>query len=151
MGKGITATLLVALVAAAAAGCGSTGGTGGTGDNGKEAKWEGEAKAYAVYATQIPLYPGAKIEDVMGSDTYGDTPDSHNEGMAWWYEVTATQAELDTWYAARLTGATKTNEDGTIVYTLAPQGGESGEEMGVHLEDNKLRVFERTKAGKHKG
>ena len=136
------AIAIAAALALAAVGCSSEP---------KEAKWEGEAKSYAVYATQIPLYPGAKVSDVMGSDTYGDEPDSHREGMAWWYEVEATQAELDTWYAARLTGAAKsTDDEGGITYTLAPAGGEPGEELGVLLEDKRLRVFERTKAGKHK-
>ena len=94
---------------------------------------------------------GAKIEDVMGSDTYGDEPESHREGMSFWFEVTATQAELDAWYSTRLAGASKENQDGTIVYTLTPAGAESGEEMGVYLEDNRLRVWESTKSGKHKG
>ena len=149
MRKTVAATMVAFLMSIV--GCAPGSGPGAGAGGGKEAKWEGEAKSYAVYATQIPLYPGATIEDVMGSDTYGDTPDSHREGMAWWYEVTATQAELDTWYAARLTGATKENQDGTIVYTLTPAGGESGEEMGVYLEDNQLRVWERPKPGKHKG
>jgi hypothetical protein len=136
-------TVAAAALAVAGAGCSSEP---------REASWEGEAKSYAVYATQIPLYPGAKVSSVMGSDTYGDEPDSHGEGMAWWYEVEATQAELDTWHAARLTGATKsTEEDGGITYTLTPEGGEPGEELGVILEDKQLRVFERTRAGKHKG
>ena len=118
----------------------------------KQAQWEGEAKANAVYATQLPLYPGAKVTSMMGSDTYGDSPDSHAEGMAWWFEVTATQAELDAWYATHLPGASKTtDETGVIEYTLTPAGGELGENMGVRLADKELRVFERTKAGKHKG
>jgi hypothetical protein len=144
-----TMTIMAAVaLGLAAAGCGPAGGGGG----GQEAKWEGEAKANAVYATQVPLYPGAKIGSMMGSDTYGDGPDSHREGMAWWYDVAATQAELDAWYATRLAGAAKsTGDDGGITYTLAPQGGEPGEELGVILEDNQVRVFERTKAGKRKG
>jgi hypothetical protein len=144
-----TITILAAaatVLGLAAAGCG--GGSSAT----KETAWEGEAKANAVYATQVPLYPGARIGSMMGSDTYGDGPDSHREGMAWWYDVAATQAELDAWYAPRLAGAAKsTGEDGGITYTLAPQGGEPGEELGVILENNQVRVFERTRAGKRKG
>ena len=118
----------------------------------KQAKWEGEAKANAVYATQLPLYPGAKVTSIMGSDSYGDSPEEHTEGMAWWFEVPATQQELDAWYATHLTGASKRVDDtGAIEYTLTPAGGEAGEEMGVRLADKELRVFEHTKAGKHKG
>ena len=148
--KKVIATAGFAVLFGILAMTGCAPGGGGTTAGSAEAKWEGEAKSYAVYATQIPLYPGAKIDDVMGSDTYGDTPESHMKGMAWWYEVTATQAELDAWYTQRLsgTGYSKSNEDGTIVYTLTPQGAESGEEMGVYLEDNSLRVWERRKPGK---
>jgi hypothetical protein len=135
--------VVIAVVAAALAGCSSAP---------KQAKWEGDAKARAVYATQIPLYPGAKATDAMGSDSYGDDPSSHSEGMAWWFEVPATQAELDAWYATHLTGASKsTDESGLITYTLTPQGAEPGEDMGVYLSDKELRVFENTKPGKHKG
>ena len=134
-----------ALVAVAVLGVGCAAG------GPQEATWEGEAKSYAVYATQIPLYPGAKVEDVMGSDSFGDTEAGHTEGMAFWFAVSATRTELDGWYAERLTGATKTIDDeGAIIYTLAPEGGEAGEEVGVVLEENRLRVFEQTKAGKHR-
>lgn len=132
-----------ALVVVGLAGCSSAP---------KQAKWEGEAKSAAVYATQIPLYPSAKATDAMGSDSYGDTPADHTEGMAWWFEVPATQAELDAWYATHLVGASKRTDDtGAIEYTLEPTGGEEGETMGVRLADHELRVFEDTKPGKHKG
>jgi len=118
----------------------------------KQANWEGEAAAHAVYATQIPLYPGAKVESIMGSDTYGDEPGSHGEGMAWWFEVTATQAELEAWYMQKLAGAEKqTEDDGSVTLTVTPDGAEPGERMGVILSENELRVFERTKGGKHRG
>lgn|SRR5690349_1824867 len=135
--------VMVAIVVVGLAGCSSAP---------KQAKWEGDAKARAVYATQIPLYPGAKATDMMGSDSYGDTPAEHSEGMAWWFEVPATQQELDAWYATHLAGASKrTDDSGAIEYTLSPQGGEAGETMGVRLADHELRVFEDTKPGKHKG
>jgi hypothetical protein len=135
--------LCAALVVVGLAGCSSAP---------KQAKWEGDEKAAAVYATQIPLYPGAKATHMMGSDSYGDTPADHSEGMAWWFEVPATQTELDAWYATHLAGAAKTTDElGAIQYTLTPSGGEPGETIGVRLSDHELHVFEDTKAGKHKG
>lgn len=118
----------------------------------KQAKWEGEAKANAVYASQLPLYPGARFTHMMGSDSYGDTPEDHSEGMAWWFEVPASQAELDAWYATQLVGASKrTDETGAIEYTVIPSGAEPGEEIGVRLHDKEMLVYESTKAGKHDG
>jgi hypothetical protein len=122
-----------------------------TGCAAKEAKWTAEAAQYAVYATQIPLYPGAKCEDVMGSDSYGDEPESHTEGMAWWYNVSAPKDKVVAWYEARLPKAVKTDgDDGSVVFTVEPEGGEAGEDMGVIIEEGKLRVFEHSRAGKHK-
>jgi hypothetical protein len=122
-----------------------------TGCAAKEAKWTAEAAHYAVYATQIPLYPGAKCGDVMGSDSYGDEPESHSEGMCWWYDVKAPKDELVAWYEARLPKAVRTEgDDGSVVFTIEPTGGEAGEQMGVMIEDNKLRVFENVRPGKHK-
>lgn len=117
----------------------------------REAKWTAEAASLAVYATQVPLYPGAMIEDSMGNESYGDDPESYSEGMVWWYNVRAPQEDIVSWYAAKLPNAKReVLEDGAVQFTLAPQGGEAGEDMGVIIENGKFRVFENTKAGKHK-
>lgn len=34
--------------------------------------------------------------------------------------------------------------------TVTPKGAESGERMGVRIEEGKRRIFESIKAGKHK-
>ena len=120
----------------------------------KEAKWTKEAAQYAVYATQIPLYPGAKVTDAMGSNSYGTSLADHvSEGMTWWFEAECTQEELVTWYTERLPEATQeTSEDGDLTFTMLPPDGEAGEDMGVIIaadEPGKFRVFESTKPGKH--
>ena len=118
----------------------------------KEAKWSGETAAMVVYAKKIPLYPGAKAKDAMGSDSYGDTPDSHSEGMAIWFEVKDFDREkVLAWYKERLPNATiHTLETGTIELTVPAPNGEPGENMGVAVGTEDFRVFESTKAGKHK-
>ena len=110
----------------------------------KEAKWSGEAASMVVYAKSIPLYPGAKAKDAMGSDSYGDTPDSHSEGLAIWFEVKDYDREkVLAWYRERLPNAT-TNalETGTIELTVPVPGGEPGEDMGVAIGSEDFRVFE---------
>src|SRR5262245_47026836 len=137
-------TSLVALVAVAAlttCGCAA-----------KEAKWSGNAAAMVVYAKSIPLYPGARAKDVMGSDSWGDTPESHSEGMAVWFEVKDYDREkVLAWYRERLPGAiTHPLETGTIELTVPAPNGEPGETMGVAVGAEDFRVFESTKPGKHK-
>ena len=116
-----------------------------------ETKWTAEAASMAVYAQNIPLYPGVELDDAMGSDSYGDEPDSHIEGLTFWFDVKDPKEKLIAWYDARLPDATREiNEEGDVIYTLTPPSGEPGEDMGVILEEGKLRVFEHTRGGKHK-
>src|SRR5262245_17991396 len=80
-----------------------------------ETAWSKEAAQYAVYATRIPLYPGTKIEDAMGSERFGGEP-GYLYGMTWWCAVPATRAELQTWYEAKLPTATRViDDDGHLV------------------------------------
>jgi hypothetical protein len=105
-----------------------------------------------VYAKSIPLYPGASPKDAMGSDSYGDTPDSHSEGMTIWFEVKDFErAKVLDWYTQRFPGAVgQPLETGSIELTVPVPNGEPGEVMGVVIGDDDFRVFEHTKPGKHK-
>ena len=116
-----------------------------------EAKWTGDAAAGVVYAKAIPLYPGAKAEDAMGSQSWGDEPGSYLEGMTVWFVVEKYDREkvLD-WYERRLNNATtEVLDDGAIQLTVPVPNGEPGEDMGVVIDENRFRVFEHTKPGKH--
>ncbi len=120
-----------------------------------ETKWKKEAASLAVYAQTLPLYPGLEFDDVMGSDTYGDEPDSHHEGLCYWFDVKNpdqdTKEKIVAWYDQKLPGARKEiNDEGDVTYTLTPPNGEPGEDMGIIVENQKVRVFEHTKSGKHK-
>jgi hypothetical protein len=137
----IRLALVAAVALAALAGCGVN-----------ETKWTGETASYVVYAKQIPLYPGAKARDAMGSESWGDTPDSYSEGMAVWFEVQGFDKEkVLAWYEEKLPNATtQVLDTGAIELTVPVPNGEPGEDMGVVIEDDGFRVFENTKAGKHK-
>ena len=117
-----------------------------------ETKWSGETASMVVYAKSIPLYPGAKARDAMGSDSYGDTPESRTEGLAIWFEVKDYDREkVLAWYRERLPNATThTLETGTIELTVPVPDGEPGEDMGVAIGGEDFRVFEHTKPGKHR-
>ena len=108
---------IVAVAGVSMCGCGA-----------KEAKWSGNAAAMVVYAKSIPLYPGAKAKDAMGSDSYSDTPDSHSEGMAVWFEVKDYDREkVVAWYKERLPNATQhLLETGTLELTVPVPNGEPG-------------------------
>jgi hypothetical protein len=139
--KGIVSVAIVVAVAGALlSGCAA-----------KEAKWSGETASMVVYAKSIPLYPGAKAKDAMGSNSYGDTPDSQSEGLAIWFEVKDYDRErVLAWYRERLPNATtQVLETGTVQLTVPVPNGEPGEDMGVAIGGEDFRVFEHTKPGKH--
>jgi hypothetical protein len=116
----------------------------------REARWTGEAARHSVYATQVPLYPGAKLEQVMDSDRYDHAPDPFSEGRTWWFVVPDSPDEVAAWYEARLPEAVRTTDArGDVVFTIAPKGAEPGEHAGVTIQDGKIVVFERTRGGKH--
>lgn len=122
----------------------------GCGKEPAEGKWKPEAAELMVYGTQIPLYPGAVAEDAMGSDLYGDTKADHLKGMAIWFAAEGTFDELADWYEERLPGAEQEQlYDGSLVFTLRPEGGVDGESIGVIIEDDgRFKVFERIKANR---
>lgn len=112
----------------------------------KEGKWDSDSASYAAYATQIPLYPGTKIKDQMGSESWGDEPDSYSYGMTWWCETAATREKVVAFYEERLPKAERTVSDGDIELKVVPAGAQPGEDMGVWIgEDGKYRVFESRK------
>ena len=117
-----------------------------------ETHWSGETASMVVYAKSIPLYPGAKAKDAMGSDSYGDTPESHTEGLAIWFEVKDyDRAKVLAWYQERFPNATvQALETGAIQLTVPVPGGEPGEDMGVAIGAEDFRVVEHTRPGKHK-
>jgi len=118
----------------------------------QETRWSTEAASHVVYAKTIPLFPGARARDVMGSEIRGDGPDSHSEGMTVWFEVQDYSKEkVLEFYEERLRGCeTEVLDDGAIQLTIPAPNGEPGEDMGVVIEDSGFRVFEHTKAGKHR-
>ncbi len=141
MSRTISLLAVAALGAAMLEGCSSS----------SETKWPKEAARLVVYGTQMPLYPGAELEDAMGSESWGDTEDSYSEGMAVWFTVKDSKEKVLAWYEAKFPDAKReVDDEGDVTFTLVPTGGEAGEDVGVTVEDGKIRIFESTKRGKHK-
>jgi len=132
-------TLMAAAAAAAllAAGCGSSA-----------YQWPGDAKP--AYSAAIHVYPGATLESAMGGDYYGD--EGHmSETLTWWFKCSDAQEKIADWYATQLPKAERSrDDDGNMVFTYAPLGGEAGEEIVVRVGQKEFRITEETKPGKHK-
>lgn len=103
----------------------------------------------AVFANQIPVYPGASITDATGNQSWGDTPDTYSEGMTWWFEVTGATESVVAFYDTALPEASrKVDENGEIIWTLKPSGGREGDEVAVILSGRELRISEDVYGGR---
>ena len=142
MSRMIPITVLAALCALPLCGC-----------NLQETKWDAEVASQLVYAKSIPVYPGSKSDGVSGSESWGDEPDSYSEGRAAWFTVEGFEkGKVVSWYQSRLQNAeTELLDDGAVQITVPAPNGEPGEDMGVVVDNESYRIFEHTKAGKHRG
>ncbi len=100
-----------------------------------------------VYANQLPLYPGVKFTDAMGSESWGDEPDSYSKGMRWEFEYQVPMEKVVGFYDAALPDAKRETDpaSGAVTWTLVPNGAQRGESVYVTVEDGKLRIHEEVK------
>src|SRR5262245_43896150 len=86
------------------------------------------ALPYAVYATEVRIYPGGVLEEAMGSTSMGDTPESMSDGMAWFFKVQAPAAKLVAFYEKRLPQAHRDPDwDDGVCLVWVPKGAAAGE------------------------
>jgi hypothetical protein len=110
------------------------------------------AMPHAVYANQVPIYPGAVLQDAMGSTSVGDTPESATDGMAWFFEVKASSETMRAFYEKKLPGATQDPEwTSGVRLVWVPKGAAPGERVEIILEDNSIQIGESVKPGKRAG
>jgi len=107
---------------------------------------------HAVYANAVPIYPGAVLEDAMGSTSTGDTPEATSDGMAWFFDVQAPADAMISYYMKKLPGVKRDpvwQEGVRLVWV--PPGAAPGEEVSVVIDDNELAIHEEVKPGKRPG
>lgn len=114
------------------------------------AQWK---KLDVVYASQVPIYPGAEVEDAMGGNYYGESLDEHvSESITYWFKVDPKNRDkIVAFYEKELPNAQRTvDEDGEVRFEFVPKGAEPGESVYVAIGKDRLRIGEETKPGKHK-
>ena len=98
----------------------------------------------AVYAASVvKVYENAELRNQMGSDSYGDTPDSHTQGQAWFLTVKDPKEKVLAFYEQQFPGAKRTTDgDGDVTFTIVPPGAESDEEVYVMVKDGEIQIGE---------
>jgi len=97
----------------------------------------------AVYAKNVPVYKGAKFEESMGNESWGDEPDSYTRGMTWWFETRASKADLLAYYEKLYPNAEKLELDtGAVQLRWVPEGATRFEDVTIVVDDQELRIGE---------
>lgn len=110
------------------------------------------ALPHAVYANAVPIYPGATLEDAMGSTSGGDSPDSMSDGMAWFFDVQAPADQMVSFYEKHLPGVKRDPvwQEGVRLIWIPP-GASPGEEVSIVIGENDLTIHEEVRPGKRPG
>jgi hypothetical protein len=105
----------------------------------------------AVYATPIPVYPGAKLRDIGGGNYYDEIGGPVTfTSTAWFFDVKDPVAKVADYYANHLpAGATpKDVEEGEVGFEWIPPGAAEGELVSVTVREGEVQIGETVKAGK---
>jgi hypothetical protein len=105
----------------------------------------------AVYASQIPVYPGAVLEDTGGGNYYEDLGGAPTfESKSWFFKVNDSVTLVTAFYENRLPDGSRNDDEGVVAFKVKPKGAEEGEEISARIEPGKLHVTEVVKPGKRK-
>ncbi len=107
----------------------------------------------AVYAASVvPVYRNAELTDQMGSDSWGDDPDSHTKGQAWFFKVKDPMEKVLAFYESKFPNAERTTEaDGSVTFRIILEGTEKYEYVDVTVREGKIQIGENVQPGKIKG
>ena len=103
----------------------------------------------AVFAAAIPVYPGAKLSDVMGGEYRQDLggPATYTS-QSWFFTIPDPASEVVEYYRRSLPeGARpKDAEEGEVAFEWIPPGAASGERVHVTIRKDQLQIGEVVKA-----
>ena len=104
----------------------------------------------AVYATQIPVYPKAKLRDVGGGNYYEDIGGPVTfESKSWFFGFDDLQ-QVVAFYQQQLPNAAREDEEDEVRFKFTPTGAEDGEDVSVVVRKDELQISEVVKPGKRK-
>ena len=98
----------------------------------------------AVFAADmVPVYRNAELRDQMGSESWGDTPESYTRGNCWFFKTTTPKEKILAFYAEKFPGAERRVEDnGDVTFRLHPEGASEFEEVYVSVSEGEIRIGE---------
>ncbi|HSE53859.1 MAG TPA: hypothetical protein VLB00_16845 [Gemmatimonadales bacterium] len=103
----------------------------------------------ATYASAIPVYPGAKLADIMGGE-YRDAIDGPAvyTSQSWFFDITDSVATVAEFYRKNLPQGWRPKEAdaGEVGFELTPAGAVDEESVYVIVRTGQLQIGEKVKA-----
>ena len=96
----------------------------------------------AQIATEIPVYPGAKFEDMGGGLMGDDINNLDTRSRTWWFDVDDPAAKVVQFYATKLGKQPTVEEDGSRVFEVHPASAYPDERVTITIEEKKLTINE---------
>lgn len=103
----------------------------------------------ATYASAIPVYPGAKLADIMGGE-YRDAVDGPAvyTSQSWFFDITDPVATVAEFYRTNLPQGWRPKEadEGEVGFEWIPTGAADEESVYVVISSGRLQIGEKVKA-----
>jgi hypothetical protein len=102
----------------------------------------------AVFATAIPVYPGARLTDIMGGE-YKDEIGGPAifTSQSWFFSITDPVADVAEYYRGHLPEGYRPREAeaGEVAFEWTPTGAAEGEIVHVTIRQGQLQIGEKVK------
>lgn len=103
----------------------------------------------ATYASAIPVYPGAKLADIMGGE-YRDAVDGPAvyTSQSWFFDIADPVATVAEFYRKNLPSGWRPKEadEGEVGFEWTPAGAGDEESVYVFVRSGQLQIGEKVKA-----
>ena len=103
----------------------------------------------AVYASVIPIYPGAKFTDIMGGNYYEEFGGPVTfTSQSWFFDISDPVEKVVAFYRSKLPQGYRDveAEEGSVAFEWTPPGAVDGEDVTVVISEGQLQIGETVKA-----
>ncbi len=102
----------------------------------------------AVFATAIPVYPGAKLSDIMGGQYQDEVGGPATfTSQSWFFTITDPAPKVVDYYRRNLPQGHRPREaeEGAVAFEWTPPGAAEGEVVHVTVREGQLQIGETVK------
>lgn len=103
----------------------------------------------AVHASAVPVYPGARLTDIMGGNYYAEIGGAATfTSQSWFFSTGDPVAKVADFYRRNLPeGARQVQADeGEVAFEWIPPGAARGEKVSITLREGQIQIGETVKA-----